>query len=44
MDVDLTDLRFEDFTVLREGPLEGLVVGCPGEAADEASVFHVSHG
>ena len=42
----LTDLRFDDFAVRREGLAEGVVVGGPGEAADEATVLNVcgSHG
>ena len=41
--LDLTDLRFNDFTKLRKGPLERLVIGGPGEASSEASVFYLSH-
>lgn len=36
-----TDLGLEDLAVVAEGVVEGVVVGGPGEAADEAAVLNV---
>lgn len=41
-----TDLRFDDLTILRKGPLQRLIVGGPSEPSDEATVLDLrrSHG